>query len=176
MAGGPVFDPMRDVIEATTGARTTTYSYGPLSSFEGTAQKIAQRIQEERRDGERLVVLCHSLGGLLARHLEYAFGVEIDLLITLATPHAGTETASIAPGPMGIALRPGSRALRALPRRTEAPHIVFVAEKDTVVSPLWSSFAIDNAKICTVARATHNSILYDARVTRRIVERVLAIQ
>ena len=59
---------------------------------------------------ERLHVVGHSLGGLIARYYVQRLGGDerVHTLVTLGTPHAGTKTAKLWPSALCRQLRPGS--------------------------------------------------------------------
>lgn len=66
-------------------------------------RRLALRIAEAQRDrpGALVDVLAHSQGGLVARSAVTRHGARPATLVTLATPHGGTELASAAAGVNG---------------------------------------------------------------------------
>ena len=73
----------------------------------------------EQTGHERVHVVGHSLGGLIARyHLQRQGGDRrMESLVTLGTPHQGSVLAHVVPTPMIRQLRPGSAVLRSSPSR-----------------------------------------------------------
>ncbi|HZG94410.1 MAG TPA: alpha/beta fold hydrolase [Mycobacteriales bacterium] len=65
---------------------------------------------------ERVHVVGHSLGGLIARYYVQCAGgdARVHTLATLGTPHAGTHAAHLAVGTVARQLRPGSALMREL--------------------------------------------------------------
>jgi triacylglycerol lipase len=65
---------------------------------------------------ERIHVIGHSLGGLIARYYVQRLDGDqrVDTLVTLGTPHSGTLVAHLLPMKLGRQLRPGSDLLREL--------------------------------------------------------------
>lgn len=72
----------------------------------------------EQTGAERVHVVGHSLGGLIARYHVQRMGgsAAVDTLVTLGTPHGGTRTAHLLPTPLARQLRPGSTLLEELAR------------------------------------------------------------
>lgn len=89
---------------------------------------------------ERIHVVGHSLGGLIARyHVQRQGGDQrVDSLVTLGTPHGGSLLAHALPTPLVRQLRPGSPLLRELeePVANCATRITAVySDLDPVVLP-----------------------------------------
>jgi len=82
------------------------------------AKKLASKVEEiNRATGKKVDIIAHSMGGLDARwYIEKMGGASlVDDLITLATPHQGTEVAwlgALTPG--GSDMVPGSQLLTEL--------------------------------------------------------------
>jgi pimeloyl-ACP methyl ester carboxylesterase len=59
---------------------------------------------------ERIHVIGHSMGGLIARYYVQCLGGDerVHTLVTLGSPHSGTATAYLVPHRLGRQLRPGS--------------------------------------------------------------------
>jgi hypothetical protein len=71
---------------------------------------------------ERIHVIGHSMGGLIARYYVQCLGGDerVHTLVTLGSPHAGTATAYLVPHRLGRQLRPGSDVVNEL--AAPAPH------------------------------------------------------
>jgi triacylglycerol lipase len=181
MAAGPVFDPMRAHVESVAAVETVGLSYGPLESFEHIAGRIAA-LTNLAAHGRPVTIVGHSLGGLLARwYLQELGGAvdqggAVDRLITIASPHAGTDKARFAPGSLGAALRPGSLILDKLragrDRARQVAHIAVVAGQDQMISPPDSAGAIEDAEVHRFDDLGHNAALFDPRVVDLIARKV----
>jgi len=177
LAAGPVFDPMRAQVSRRTSWDTLDFNYGPLASLDVISERFARSIEERVPEGGRLALVGHSLGGLICRrYIQLTEGArEVDRLVTLATPHAGTRSVRHVPGVLASALRPGSEAIRALGRcvthRGElVPHTALIAGRDTMVTPPSSAGAVERAQVLTFADLGHNELLFDPRVYDVVVE------
>ena len=109
-------------------------NYSPMTAFTGDIRAAARDLGEhvERLCAvsgvDRVHVIGHSLGGLIARYYVQRLGgdARVDTLVTLGTPHQGSHIAHLLP-PTVVPrqLLPGSDLLRELDRaRPGLPHPV----------------------------------------------------
>ncbi len=70
----------------------------------------------ERTGAEKVHVVGHSLGGMIARYYVQRLdgSAAVDTLVTLGTPHGGSLAAWLMPTPLAAQLRPGSAVLAEL--------------------------------------------------------------
>jgi pimeloyl-ACP methyl ester carboxylesterase len=154
-------------------------SYGPpLASIEQFADQLAERIAEiEKRTGATQVVLVgHSMGGLVARaYLRKAGGAHVRKLITIGTPHEGSRHAWLMRGTALAEMRPGSPFLTGLnameSQAAGVPVVSLWSWHDSMVTPQTSSRLAwaDNIVIDGVA---HNAMLNDRDVMARVADEV----
>lgn len=175
MAAGPVFDPMRAHVEKRTGLATTHFSYSPLAGFDDIVERLDAHIGRVVPAEATVSLVGHSLGGLVARWWlhERAPRGRVDRVVTIATPHAGTDSARSKPGAVAAALRPNSPVLRQLERRRaeiDVPHAALVAGGDRMCVPPESAAKLTDAEVHWFDGLGHNEILYDARVLDLVAE------
>jgi len=175
-AAGPVFDPMRAHVESALGnVSTTHFTYGPIGRFEDVAERFAALADRHAANGP-IDLVGHSLGGLIARwYLQELGGAQhTGRLVTLATPHAGTEAENNAPTALAHALRPGSHILRRLAETRHKArgvlHTAIVAGADRMITPPASASAIDDAVVHWFDELGHNEMLFDRGVYARVSE------
>ena len=114
-----IFAPMRRGLRRRGFGRLRTFAYGPAAlDVRTTAVRLAGVIEAlcEETGHERIHVVGHSLGGLIARYYVQRLGgdAHVDTLITLGSPHSGTHAARLLPMPLLKQLRPGSDLMREL--------------------------------------------------------------
>jgi hypothetical protein len=114
-----VFAVMRRSLRRRGFAQVCSWNYSPfLRDVESAAVELGAHIERisQQTGHDRVHVVGHSLGGLVARYLVQRLGGDrrIDSLITLGTPHAGTLWAHVLPTPLIRQLCPGSPLLREL--------------------------------------------------------------
>ncbi|MET8635030.1 esterase/lipase family protein [Streptomyces sp. NPDC057746] len=120
-------------------------NYSPLTCDIRTAAELLGRYVEElceRTGQQRVDVVGHSLGGLIARYYVQRLGgdLRVRTLVTLGTPHSGTRVAPLANAhPIVRQMRPGSELIQEL--REPAPgcrtHFVsFWSDLDPLMDPL----------------------------------------
>lgn len=156
------------------------------------AELVADKIEAlARRHGfERLHVVGHSKGGLIARRYVQHFGGDrrVKSVVTLGTPHHGTPTALVGVALMGFGairssaseLLPRSELVSSLGRDSfpaEIP-LTSVYSRQDLVCPYWASILrprvgeeqhLVNVEVRGVG---HSQLVWDPRVYRAVRERL----
>jgi pimeloyl-ACP methyl ester carboxylesterase len=112
--------------------RVTTMNYSPLTAdVRVAAARLAEEVEElvAETGYERIHVVGHSMGGLIARYYITRLGGDerVHTLVTLGTPHQGTYTAYGWNNQLTKQLRPGSGLMRELDQPVPACRTRFVA-------------------------------------------------
>ena len=99
--------------------RVLTLNYSPLTRdvrLAATALAIRVELLCEETGFERIHLVGHSMGGLIARYYVQRLGGDsrVHTLVTLGTPHSGTRAAALIPHSLARQLRPGSDLMREL--------------------------------------------------------------
>jgi triacylglycerol lipase len=111
----------------------TAYDYGLLTQhIPRAAAQLGEFIKKLSTvtGYERIHVIGHSLGGLIARYYVQRLGGDscVHTLVTLATPHQGTQLAHTAPLlPLVRQLTPSSSVIRELAEPAPGCHTRFIA-------------------------------------------------
>ncbi|MGE5623582.1 MAG: esterase/lipase family protein, partial [Methanocella sp.] len=96
--------------------------------LEDLARELGERAEEICRaeKADRLDIVGFSMGGLVARYyVKFLGGRErVERLVTISSPHHGTQLAHLSPGPGAREMRPGSAFLKKLNAGEEAPEPV----------------------------------------------------
>ncbi len=148
-----------------------TMNYGPpLADIESFAEQLHSRIEEIRTAtrAERVVLVAHSMGGLVARAYLRRFGGErVAKLITIGAPHHGSVLAYTFPGCCLAQMRPGNAWLAGLNRDENSvapvPITSIWSRHDSMVAPQASS-VLGNAENIALVGIAHNALLGDRRV------------
>src|SRR5207302_9325482 len=89
-----------------------TINYGPPhADIERFAAQLARKIESicAQTSATRVVLICHSMGGLVARaYLRQCGPARLARLITIGTPHHGSMLAWTFPGRSLAQMRPGN--------------------------------------------------------------------
>ncbi|MGP1609551.1 MAG: esterase/lipase family protein, partial [Burkholderiales bacterium] len=130
---------LRRRLEAA-GWMVATINLEPIyCSIDDYVEPLARRIDEVLAEtgAVQLILIGHSMGGLAARAYLRCHGVRrVARLVTLGTPHAGSELARIGLGLNGRQMEPGSAWLLALARETAMPEtVVIYSPHDNYVMP-----------------------------------------
>jgi triacylglycerol lipase len=159
--------------------RVLALNYSPLSDdIRGVAQRLAELVESVCADTgyERIHVVGHSMGGLVARYYVQRLGgdARVHTLVTLGTPHEGTSVAHLLPHPLVRQLRPGSELVRELAGPAPNCRTRFVAiwsDLDQLLSPRASG-ALHHpdlkARNVFVRGVGHMSLPVDGRVVHEI--------
>ncbi len=108
-----VFTMLRRGLRRRGFGRVLTANYSPTTNdVRAAAEQLAAEVEElvARTGYERIHVIGHSLGGLIARYYVQRLGGHdrVHTLVTMGTPHSGTYTAYVLPTLLARQLRPGS--------------------------------------------------------------------
>lgn len=130
-----IFTLLRRGLKRRGFGRVTTMNYSILTQdIRVAAARLAEEVESlvEETGYERIHVVGHSMGGLVARYYVTRLGGDerVHTLVTLGTPHTGTYTAYGWHSQLTRQLRPGSPLMREL----EQP----VAECRTRFISYWS--------------------------------------
>ncbi len=114
-----IFAVMRRNLRRRGFTSVCSWNYSPfLTDVAHAAHNLGRHIERICRETghDRVHVVGHSLGGLIARYYVQRQGGDrrIASLVTLGTPHKGSVLAHVAPTPLIRQLRPGSSVLREL--------------------------------------------------------------
>jgi triacylglycerol lipase len=159
--------------------RIITVNYSPLTD---DVRVVAERLEALvealciETGYERVHVIGHSMGGLVARYFVQRMGGDsrVHTLVTLGTPHQGTAAAKLVPHPVARQMRPSSDILAELAAPAPGCRTRFVAiwsDLDQLIIPR-SNARIDhtdlNARNVFVPCVGHNSLPVDGRVVHEI--------
>lgn len=119
-------------------------NYSPLTcDIRAAAELLGRHIEEigDRTGQDRVDIVGHSLGGLIARYYVQCLGgdLRVRTLITLGTPHSGTTVAPLASAhPIVRQMRPGSSVIEELSRpapECRTRFVSFWSDLDQLMSP-----------------------------------------
>ena len=150
-----------------------SFNYRSSEGVERGAIALRDYLRRHVRGG-RIDLVCHSLGGLVARvYLQQLGGSRrVDQCITLATPHQGTYNSYWVASRVGRDLRPDSSLLTRLAASRQASPVRFlsvVAGSDNLVVP--RVFAA-HEEVVRVPEMGHVGLLFSPRVLRIVADRL----
>jgi pimeloyl-ACP methyl ester carboxylesterase len=127
-------------------AHVGTWNYSPLlTDVAGGAADLGAYIERicEQTGHDRVHVVGHSLGGLIARYYVQRQGGDrrVASLVTLGTPHSGSLWAHVVPTSLIRQLRPGSPVLQELAEpapNCQTPITAVYSDLDQMVVPSQS--------------------------------------
>lgn len=120
-----------------------TFSYSPLTlDVRRTAERMGEEIEAicEASGSDRIHVIGHSLGGLIARYYVQRLGGDerVHTCVTLGTPHQGTMAARLLPWPLVKQVRPDSDLMAELAEpapECRTRFVAFYSDVDQLIVP-----------------------------------------
>jgi triacylglycerol esterase/lipase EstA (alpha/beta hydrolase family) len=160
-----------------------TINYGPpLADIERFAEQLAAKTEAicAATGAQRVVLIGHSMGGLVARaYLRRFGGRRVERLITLGTPHHGSVLAYLFPGRSLAQLRPGNDWLAELNRDEQRPAPVPItsiwSRHDSMVAP-QASAVLGQAENIALLGVGHNALLADSEVRKLVLAAASSVQ
>jgi pimeloyl-ACP methyl ester carboxylesterase len=146
-----IFTLLRRTLRRRGFGRVIPLNYSPLTQdVRAVAARLAALIEKtcEETGYERVHVIGHSLGGVVARYYVQRMGgdARVHTLCTLGSPHSGTYAAKLWPGGVVRQLRPGSDLMQELAEPAPGCRTRFVAfwsDMDQLIVPQRAA-AIDH--------------------------------
>jgi len=161
---GPVFVPSLPAI------------FAPIETFAAHVDRVVREVTEATGQ-PRVILVCHSMGGLMARaYLRDHGNKRVAGLVTLGSPHHGTVIAVLGSGRNARQMRIGSDFLRGLADAEGdagpgCPALSIYTLHDNLVAPQESS-RLDWARNVRLHGVAHLAMLLDPRVHRVMLEEV----
>jgi len=163
---------LRRQFEAAGHVVATVSLAPPYTSIGKLVPQLARRIEDvcAATGADQVVLVAHSMGGLVCRSYLARHGSGgVERLITIASPHSGSELARIGIGQNAREMEPGSRWLKDLassdvPVRTVAirtPHDNYVMPQDNQRLPGALDVELDGIG--------HLALLFSRRTAREVI-------
>jgi pimeloyl-ACP methyl ester carboxylesterase len=133
-------------------------AFGPITT---SAERLVNLIDELHRIHDTIVVIGHSMGGLVAEHAA-ALGAPIDALVTIGTPHQGHFLSGFGPLPVMREMGANSaylRSVEAIPG-PRPPILVVTAARDRLV-PKSATRPIRPHTFVEVPNVGHLRVIFD---------------
>jgi triacylglycerol lipase len=173
-----IFTVLRRALRRRGFGRVWTMNYHVFThDLRSAARRLAATVEAicDQTGYERIHVVGHSMGGLVARYYVQRMGGDerVHTLVTLGSPHAGTTAARLLPRGVTRQLRPSSEIIAELaePTRCRTRFVAFWSDLDVLISPKAAA-RIDHpdldARNVFVQGVGHLSLPIDRRVTRDI--------
>ena len=138
------FSVLRRTLRRRGYGRISTVNYSPLiSDIRRAAADLGRHVERicAQTGYDQVFVVGHSLGGVIARYYVQCRGGDerVHTLVTLGSPHAGTQLARLAPlVRVARQLQPGSELMRELAgpaRHCRTRFVAIYSDRDEVVLP-----------------------------------------
>ncbi|GAC1332974.1 MAG: hypothetical protein NVSMB13_21770 [Mycobacteriales bacterium] len=175
-----IFTILRRALRRRGFGRVVTTNYSVLThDVPAAARQLGRQVEAlcASTGYDRIHVVGHSLGGLIARYYVQCLGGDqrVHTLATLGSPHAGTRAAHLLPKALVGQLRPGSALMRELAAPAPSCRTRFLAfhsDMDQLMIPTTAA-RIDHADLAArniaLSGVGHMSLPINGRVVHEIV-------
>ena len=176
-----IFTLLRRALRGRGFGRTYALNYSPLTDdISDVAERLAQLIENvcEQTGYERVHIIGHSMGGLVARYYVQRLGGDrnVHTVCTLGTPHGGSLVAQLVPWPVARQMRPSSDLITELELPAPGCTTRFIAiwsDLDQLVLPQRNArikHADLRARNVFIRGIGHMSLPVDRRVVNEIAQ------
>ena len=163
------------------GWQVATISLEPVfNDIDGYVDQVSRRIEDicAATGAGQVMLVGHSMGGLVSRaYLRRQGNARVARLVTLGSPHHGSQLAKLGMGENGRQMVPGSAWLAALnaPGAMPLPQSVSVYSRhDNYVMPQDSSL-LDGAKVVPLAGIGHLEMAFSPAIERLLLAELAAV-
>src|ERR1019366_6202732 len=142
-------------------------AFGPITT---SAERLVNLIDELHRIHDTIVVVGHSMGGLVAEHAG-ALGAPINALVTIGTPHRGHSLSRFGPLPVMREMATNSaylRSVQAIPG-PRPPILVIIGARDRLVSKTATRPKRPHTFL-QIPNDGHLGVIFDQRTADTILE------
>jgi triacylglycerol lipase len=174
------FAVLRRTLRRRGYGRITTVNYSPLTSdVRKAAEHLSRHVERvcAQTGYEQVFIVGHSLGGIIARYYVQRLGGDdrVNTVITLGSPHAGTQVARLLPLKVTRQLRPESDVMRELasPASCTTRFVAIYSDRDEVVVPNRSA-KLEHADLEVTRLRVHGVGHLSLLVDRDVVHAVAA--
>jgi triacylglycerol lipase len=159
-------------LEAAGHTVATVSLAPPYTSIGKLVPQLGERIENvcQTTGADRVVLVAHSMGGLVCRsYLARHGGDRVERLITIASPHAGSELARIGIGKNAREMEPGSRWLKDLGQAgLPVPAVAIRTAHDNFVMP-QDNQRLPGAIDVELEGIGHLAVLFSRRTTTELI-------
>lgn len=160
---------LRRDLEAAGHTVATVSLTPPYTSIGKLVPQLKKRIDEvcAATNAQQLILIAHSMGGLVCRSYLSRHGIaQVERLITIASPHQGSELAHLGFGQNAREMEPGSLWLRDLASESVSiPFISIRTPHDNYVMP-QDNQRLPRAEDIELANIGHLATLYSSRTAK----------
>ena len=163
---------LRRRLEAAGHIVATVSLAPPYTNIGKLVPELGQRIQAvcKATGADRVILVAHSMGGLVCRSYLARHGSDrVERLITISSPHSGSELARIGIGKNAREMEPGSRWLKDLGQSgLPVPAVAIRTPHDNFVMP-QDNQRLPGASDVELAGIGHLAVLFTRRTASELI-------
>ncbi len=151
------------------------FNYFSFADIRRSGKKLARFIESVRKESgaEAVDLVCHSMGGLVARHCIRIEPQHVRRCVTIASPHSGVRYRGPVIGRGARQLRAGARFLMELSATPlGVPMLSIFSTHDNIVAPAAAAASLEpwGGRDFVVDHVGHLTILFDKRVAGAVAD------
>jgi len=157
------------------GYRAMSINTPPWYDLDTLTARVTTGVERLRAvtDAERIYLIGHSMGGILARSYLYKHGSDgVAGCVTIGSPHTGSELAVFAISKLGRALLPGSpmlERLNAVPLPSGVRLTAIYSKDDNIIVPAANA-RLAGARNIEISGMGHTAMLFSQQVADTVVD------
>ena len=163
---------LRRRLEAAGHIVATVSLAPPYTNIGKLVPELGQRIEAvcKATGADRVILVAHSMGGLVCRSYRARHGSDrVERLITISSPHSGSELARIGIGKNAREMEPGSRWLKDLGQSgLPVPAVAIRTPHDNFVMP-QDNQRLPGASDVELAGIGHLAVLFARRTASELI-------
>lgn len=163
---------LRRRLEAAGHIVATVSLAPPYTNIGKLVPELGQRIEAvcKATGADRVILVAHSMGGLVCRSYLARHGSDrVERLITISSPHSGSELARIGIGKNAREMEPGSRWLKDLGQSgLPVPAVAIRTPHDNFVMP-QDNQRLPGASDVELAGIGHLAVLFTRRTASELI-------
>jgi len=155
------------------------FNYFSFADIRKSGARLARFVERVCKETGATAVdlVCHSMGGLVARHCIRLDPARVRRCVTIASPHSGVRYRGPILGRGGRQLRAGTKFIMEMSAAPlGVPMLSIFSTHDNIVAPAKESASLEawGGRDFVVDHVGHLTILFDARVAGAVADFLLA--
>jgi triacylglycerol lipase len=155
------------------------FNYFSFADIRSSGKRLARFVEHACKESgvQAVDLVCHSMGGLVARHCIRLEPQRVRRCVTVASPHSGIRFRGPVVGRGARQLRTGTRFMMELSAAPlGVPMLSIFSTHDNIVAPATPSASLEpwGGRDFVVDHVGHLTILFDKRVAGAIADFLLA--
>lgn len=146
-------------------------------SMDETVERLEEFVRTVRKEANspKVIIVGHSLGGVVARYwlAKYPHNADhITTLVTLCTPHQGSNISMLLANPFSRALAPDSEIIASIAQQPydQFPCVAYVTNTDLLVTPACRLLPPESWQVKVIPAVDHLEFLSNTKAVQQVAD------